>query len=266
LLRVEHVAVTMYAEERQQAMARLVAERVRLSVNELAERYGIGVETVRRDLSALERMGLVHRVHGGVVPANTLTVIEPDFVEADSANTVEKERIAKAALAFLPPAGSTVLMDAGSTTSRLAGMLPRDHRLVVFTHAIPIAARLTGHTQVELHLLPGRVRGITRAAVGSDTVAALAELRVDAAFLGTHALSLDHGLSTPDRDEAAIKRAIVRSARQVIVLSDASKLGRESLVRFAEIADIDVLVTDAGISDDDRSALAETGPEVVVAC
>lgn len=257
--------MTKYADERQRAMAQLVAEHGRLSVNALAERYDVAPETVRRDLSALERMGLVRRVHGGVVPANTLTVIESGLVERDSANTVEKERIARAAVALLPPPGSTVLMDAGSTTSRLASMLPRDHRVVVFTHAVPIAARLAWHPQVELHLLPGHVRAITTAAVGVDTVAALDELRVDAAFLGTDALSPGHGLSTPDRDEAATKRAIVRSARQVIVLCDASKLGRVSPVRFADIADIDVLVTGAGIDDEVRSALTEAGVEVVVA-
>jgi DeoR family fructose operon transcriptional repressor len=255
----------MYAEERQQAMAQLVAEHGRLSINALAERYDVAAETVRRDLSALERRGLVRRVHGGVVPANPLTVIESGVLGGDSTNTAEMERIARAAVALLPPAGSTVLMDAGSTTSSLASMLPCNHRLVVFTHSVPIAARLTRYPQFELHLLPGRVRATTTAAVGADTVAALDELRIDVAFLGTDALSLGHGLSTPDRDDAATKRAIVRSARQVIVLCDASKLGRVSPVRFADVDDIDVLVTGAGIDADVRSALTKTGVEVVVA-
>src|SRR6476646_4090334 len=123
--------MTLYAEERQQAMAQLVAERGRLSVNVLAEQYDVTTETVRRDLSALERMGLVRRGHGGAVPAHRLKVTEPGLVERDSANTAEKERIARAALELLPPAGSTILIDAGSTTNRLASLLPRDHRLTV---------------------------------------------------------------------------------------------------------------------------------------
>lgn len=254
--------VPMYTVERQQAMAQLVAEHGRLSVKGLAERYDVCAETVRRDLSALERMGLVRRVRGGVVSATTLTVIEPALI---SAHPAEKERIARAAVALLPPAGSAVLMDAGSTTTRLASMLPRDHPLVVFTRAVPVAARLIRHPEVELHLLPGRVRESTSAAVGADTVAALSRLRADAVFLGTDALSLRHGLSTSDRDEAATKGAVVRSARRVIVLCDASKLGQEALVRFANIGDIDVLVTDAGIDDDERSALSEAGVEVVIA-
>lgn len=256
--------MTMYAEERQQAMAQLVAARGRLSVNLLAEEYDVTTETVRRDLSALERMGLVRRVHGGAVPASSLAVIESGLVERDSAHTAEKERIARAALDLLPPPGSTVLIDAGSTTHRFASLLPRDHRLVVVTHAVPIAARLAGNPQIELHLLPGRVRTTTQAAVGVDTVAALAGLRADAVFLGTNGVSVGHGLSTPDRDEAATKRAMVTSSRQVVVLADASKVGAEAPVRFAELEEVDVLVTDDGVDDDERQDLTRAGLEVVV--
>lgn len=257
--------MSMYAEERQQAMAQLVAARGRLSVNAIAEQYDVTTETVRRDLSALERMGLVRRVHGGAVPAHSLAVIESGLVERDAANTDEKDRIAQAALDQLPPAGSTVLLDAGSTTNRLATLLPRDLRLTVVTHAVPVAARLAGSPSIELYLLPGRVRPTTQAAVGTETVAALADLRADVLFLGTNGLSLDYGLSTPDRDEAATKRAMVASARRVVVLADASKIGVESSLRFASLEEIDVLVTDSAISAADRLSLTRAGIEVVVA-
>jgi DeoR family fructose operon transcriptional repressor len=257
--------MTMYAEERQQAMAQLVAEHGRLSVNVLAEQYDVTTETVRRDLSALERMGLLRRVHGGAVPADSLHVIESGLMERDSANTAEKDRIAKAAIDLLPPAGSTVLIDAGSTTSRFASRLPRDHRLVVVTHAVPVAARLAGNPQIELHLLPGRVRATTQAAVGAETVRALADLRADAVFLGTNGITVEHGLSTPDRDEAATKRAMVDCSRQVVVLADASKIGAETAIRFAPLGDVDVIVTDDGVSAADRRELSDAGPEVVIA-
>jgi DeoR family fructose operon transcriptional repressor len=257
--------MSMYAEERQQAIAQLVTARGRLSVTDLATEYDVTTETVRRDLSALERMGLVRRVHGGAVPAGTLTVIERGLGERDAANTAEKDRIAQAALDLLPPAGSTVLIDAGSTSQRLAGLLPRDLRLVVITHAVPIASRVAALPQVELHLLPGRVRTTTQAAVGADTVAALSALRVDVAFLGTNGVSVGHGCSTPDSEEAATKRAMVAAARQVVVLADASKVGVEAPHRFAALDEVDVLVTDGGLGGDDRAAIAAAGPEVVVA-
>jgi DeoR family fructose operon transcriptional repressor len=256
---------TMYAEERQHAIARLVSERGRMSVNQLARRYDVTTETVRRDLSTLERLGLVRRVHGGVVPPASLSFIEQGLRERDQVNTEVKERIARAALALLPPSGGAIALDAGSTTSRLASLLPAELELTVFTHAVPIAARLAGLRQIELRLLPGRVRRTTQAAVGAETVAALAELRVDVAFLGTNGLTVEHGLTTPDPDEASVKRALVASGRSVVALADASKFGIENAVRFAEPGELDVLVTDGGVSAADRRALTATGVEVLVA-
>lgn len=255
----------MYAEERQQAMARLVSEHGRMSVNQLAREYDVTTETVRRDLSALERLGLVRRVHGGVVPPASLSFMEPGLRERDQVNIEAKEQIARAALDRLPPSGGTMVLDAGSTTSRLASLFPPELELTVFTHAVPIAARLAGLRQIDLRLLPGRVRRTTQAAVGADTVAALAELRVDVAFLGTNGVTPDHGLTTPDPDEAAVKRALVGSGRCVVALADASKFGIDTAVRFAEPAEIDILVTDAGVSPSDRRTLAQAGVEVVVA-
>ena len=94
---------------------------------------------------------------------------------------------------------------------------------------------------------------------------ALGSLRVDIAFMGTNGITVGHGLSTPDRDEAATKRAMVECAQQVVVLSDASKIGLERTVRFAELDEVDVLVTDDGITAADRKAFESAGMEVVVA-
>jgi len=257
--------MTMYAEERQQAIARLVNQRGRMSVNQLAREYDVTTETVRRDLSSLERMGLVRRVHGGVVPPASLSLIESGLRERDQVNTDTKERIARAAVEYLPPSGGTIVLDAGSTTSRLASLLPPDLEVTVITHAVPIAARLAGQRQIDLRLLPGRVRRTTQAAVGADTVAALRDLRVDVAFLGTNGVTGEHGLTTPDPDEAAVKRALVESGRRVVALADASKFGIETAVRFAAPGEVDVLVTDSDVSTADRRALTKAGIEVVVA-
>jgi DeoR family fructose operon transcriptional repressor len=255
----------MYAEERQQAIARLVTQRGRMSVNQLAREYDVTTETVRRDLSTLERMGLVRRVHGGVVPPSSLSLIEAGLRERDQVNTDRKERIARAALDQLPPPGGSILLDAGTTTSRLASLLPPDHSLTVVTHGVPIAARLAGQRQIDLRLLPGRVRRTTQAAVGADTVDVLSHLRVDVTFLGTNGVTAEHGLTTPDPDEAAVKRALIASGRRVVALADASKFGVETAVRFAAPGEIDVMVTDSDVSSADRRALTKAGIEVVVA-
>lgn len=255
----------MYAEERQQAMAQLIRQHGRVSVAELADDLTVTTETVRRDLSSLERMGLVRRVHGGAVPASTLAVIESGVAEREGANTDAKGAIASAAVAMLPPPGSLIVIDAGSTTARFAALLPRDHQLTVVTHAVPVAARLVGLPHIDLILLPGKVRTTTHAAVGADTVAALSDIRADVSFLATNGLTTTHGLTTPDRDEAATKRAIVAAGRRTIVLVDSTKIGVESSLRFAALSEIDVLITDSAISDGDAAALTDAGVEVVIA-
>ncbi len=257
--------MAIYAEERQEAIARLVSTSGRVSVARLAAEFDVTTETVRRDLSILERARVLRRVHGGAVPAEALTVIERALNDRDHANTDQKDRIAAAAVEQLPPAGGSVLLDAGSTTARLADRLPPESSWTVITHAVPIAARLATAPHVDLHLLPGHVRRSTQAAVGEDTVDALRRIRADVTFLGTNGFTLDHGCSTPDASEAATKRQLVRSGHKVVVLADATKFGQESTVRFADLDDIDVLVTDRGAPRDVLAALREHGIEVVEA-
>ncbi|GAB88310.1 DeoR/GlpR family DNA-binding transcription regulator [Gordonia rhizosphera] len=256
----------MYAEERQQAIADQVRANGRASVTALAALFDVTSETVRRDLAALERAGHLQRVHGGAVrPGNTSTLGEQGIDERQMTHTEEKIAIGRAATRFLPPDGGSVFFDAGTTTYQAALALPRDRRLTLITHSIPIAAALATQGAADLHVLGGRVRGLTQATVGSETVAALERLRVSTAFVGANGISESHGLSTPDPDEAAIKAAMVRVANRVVVLCDSSKMDREDLSSFADLADVDVLITDSGIDADSSAALSARGIEVVIA-
>lgn len=256
----------MYAEERQQAIADLVTRERRVSVSSAAEAFGVTTETVRRDLALLERQGLVHRVHGGAVVAGSLTTVEPAVDERNQAATAQKDRIARAALELLPGAGGSLLLDAGTTTQRLAALLPHDEAYTVVTNAARIANTLaTLSSRVEVQLLGGRVRATTMATVGPQALAALAAVRVDVAFIGTNCLSIPFGLTTPDQDEAAVKTAMVKAGRRVVVLADSRKFGQETLVRFARLDELDAVVTDDGIDPDDARALEALDIEVVVA-
>ena len=255
----------MYAEERHAAIATLVSRQGRVTVSELAASYGVTTETVRRDLAQLERAGLLRRVHGGAVSSGRLTAVEPGLADREISSSAQKDLIAKAAVALLPGVGGSLVLDAGTTTGRLAALLPGDRRLVVATHSVPIAARLVGTAGLTVHVAGGQVRGTTQAAVGPETVRTYSDLRVDVAFVGTNALTCGHGLSTPNAEEAAVKRALVAAGRQVVVLADSTKLGQEDLVRFATVEQVDVLVTDDGIADDDARQIGDAGVEVVVA-
>ena len=255
----------MYPEERQQAIADRVLSQGRASVAELAQAYDVTTETVRRDLAALDRAGVVRRVHGGAVPVRALHVVEPGVDERETTRADHKEAIARAAADFVPLSGASVLFDAGTTTARVAALLPTDRELGVVTNAVPSAARRAAMPSVTLQLLGGRVRGLTQAAVGEPVLRTLDTLRVDIAFIGTNGITVRHGLSTPDGEEAAVKRAMVRCANYVVVLADSSKIGREEFVSFAPIDSVDALITDPEISASDRAALTERGVEVVLA-
>ncbi|TAP43451.1 DeoR/GlpR family DNA-binding transcription regulator [Arthrobacter sp. S39] len=267
----------MFAEERQQKIAELVAGSGRVSVTLLAERFRITTETVRRDLATLETAGTVRRVHGGAVAADRFSTTEESINERAIQRPDQKRRIAEAAMALIPQSGSgSILIDAGSTTEVLADLLSRrtavepsatepGTELVVITHAVPIAARLSSTPGIALQILGGRVRGLTQAAVGQATVEAAQRMRPDIAFIGANGIHPSFGLSTPDPEEAAVKAAFVRSARRIVVLADSSKLDAETLVQFASLKDLDTLITDSEPSPELAAALTEAGVDVVIA-
>ncbi|MBO1337198.1 DeoR/GlpR family DNA-binding transcription regulator [Streptomyces sp. VRA16 Mangrove soil] len=251
----------MYAPERQQEILRLARDGGRVDVLSLAEEFQVTAETIRRDLKALDRAGLVRRVHGGAIPAGRLD-FEPDLAERESTAADEKDRIARAALAELPGEGSIVL-DAGTSVARLAAMLPLESELTVVTHSLPTAARLADHPGIQLHLVGGRVRHRTRAAVDAWALRAYSEIRADVVFLAANGFSAASGLTTPDLAEAAVKRAALAAARRVVLLADSGKHGQEHFARFGDLADVDLLITDTGLADEDAAAIEAGGTEVI---
>jgi DeoR family transcriptional regulator, fructose operon transcriptional repressor len=253
----------MYAEERQQQILDRARAAGRVEVNALAEALDVTPETVRRDLTILERHGVLRRVHGGAIPVERLG-FEPGLELRSERMVAEKERIAKAALPHLPHEG-TVLLDAGTTTMRLAERLPRDHELTIVTNSLEIATMVTHHPNLNLYLLGGRVRGRTLAAVGSWVTNALQDVFVDVAFIGTNGLSAERGLTTPDQSEAAAKRAMIASSRRSIVLADHTKMGVDHFSRFADLADIAAIITDDGLDRETAAEIEAMGPEVVLA-
>ncbi|MFD5265478.1 DeoR/GlpR family DNA-binding transcription regulator [Streptomyces sp. NPDC058335] len=251
----------MYAPERQQEILRLARDGGRVDVLSLAEEFQVTAETIRRDLKALDRAGLVRRVHGGAIPVGRLD-FEPDLAERESTSADEKDGIAKAALTELPAEG-TMILDAGTTVARLAAALPLEASLTVVTHSLPIAARLADHPGMQLHLIGGRVRHRTRAAVDAWALRAYGEIRADVLFLAANGFSAEHGLTTPDLAEAAVKRAAMAAARRVVLLADSTKHGQEHFARFGDLSDVDLLITDSGLSPDDAAAIERGGTEVV---
>ncbi|WP_067975704.1 DeoR/GlpR family DNA-binding transcription regulator [Nocardiopsis trehalosi] len=253
----------MYAEERQHSVLQRARAEGRVDVAVLAAEFEVTYETVRRDLTALERRGVLRRVHGGAIPVERLG-FEPALTVRDNVMTAEKERIAKAALAEVPDEGA-IFLDAGSTTGRLAERLPADRELTVVTNSLSIVSVLTSRSNINLLVIGGRLRPRTQATVDAWALRVLEETYVDVAFMATNGLSVERSATTTDTAEAMVKRAMVRAARRVVLLADHTKIGNDHFTRFAGLDDFDALITDTGLDEGLAEEIRALGPRVVLA-
>jgi DeoR family fructose operon transcriptional repressor len=233
----------------------------RVSVTSLAGHFAVVGETIRRDLADLESRGLIRRVHGGAIPLERVT-FEPPIEARHDLMRPEKERIARAALAELPGEGFAFI-EAGSTTSFLARVLPADCSLTIVTNAGYIASSLASHPNLTVLAVGGRVRPRSLACVDDWALETLSRLRVTVAFLGTNGLSVENGLTTPDPAEAAVKRAMLSIAQHTVLLADHSKIGAGCLLRYGELDQIDTLITDSGLPQSQERDLQDAGIRVI---
>jgi len=253
----------LYREERHRLIIETAREAGHVESAPLAELLNVSLETVRRDLTVLERRGLLKRTHGGAIPIHRLP-FDARLAERSEMMVEEKKRIAKAALAHIPEEGS-MLLDGGTTTAMLATLLPSELSLTVVTNSLPIATILSTNPRLTVVSPGGTLRNRSKCYVGRWALQNLLEIRVDVAFIGTNGLTVERGLSTADEREAQIKRAMIQAAREVIVLTDHTKIGVDDFCRFGNIEEIDLLITDSGLNGDLKSELEAYVDEIVIA-
>lgn len=251
----------LFPPQRHQEILRLARARGRVDVASLATEVHVTTETVRRDLSDLQRRRLLRRVHGGAILWETGEV-EPRLVHRDTQRVDEKRRIALAAVAELPPEG-TVLLDSGSTTARVAERIPADSRLRIVTNSLAAARLLTEHESIELVVLGGEVDPRTLAMVDGQTVAAIAAMAADTVVLGADGISAERGVTTVSRAHADVKAAMVAAASRVVVVADHTKVGADQYLTVATCDQVDTVVTDDGVTDEDAARLEQAGPSVI---
>ncbi|MEU8582934.1 DeoR/GlpR family DNA-binding transcription regulator [Streptomyces abikoensis] len=266
----------LLAEQRRALILDEVRRRGGVRVNELTRRLNVSDMTVRRDLDALARQGVVEKVHGGAVPVAEATTHEPGFEAKSVLELGAKEDIARAA-ARMAARGAAIAVAGGTTAFALAQRLVDIPDLTVVTNSVRVAdvfhtaqhsmsangpqARPGAATVV----LTGGVRTPSDTLVGPVADAAIRSLHFDVLFIGVHGISVEAGLSTPNLAEAETNRHFVRSARRVVVLADHTKWGTVGLSSFATLDDVHVLVTDGGLPPRARAEIAERLPELVVA-
>ncbi|MFC8508761.1 DeoR/GlpR family DNA-binding transcription regulator [Streptomyces sp. NPDC057411] len=264
----------LLAEQRRALILDEVRRRGGVRVNELTRRLNVSDMTVRRDLDALARQGVVAKVHGGAVPVVEASSHEPGFEAKSALELGAKEEIARTAASMVQP-GTAIALSGGTTTYALARHLLDVPDLTVVTNSVRVAdvfyeAQHSGsggeaRPGAATVVLTGGVRTPSDALVGPVADQAIRSLHFDALFLGVHGVSVEAGLSTPNLAEAETNRRLVHAARRVVVVADHTKWGTVGLSSFATLEEVDTLVTDRGLSARLREEMAEHLPGLLVA-
>jgi DeoR/GlpR family transcriptional regulator of sugar metabolism len=252
------------AKQRQEVILERVRGHGGARVSDLVDLLGVSDMTIRRDIASLARKGLVARVHGGATSVTGRSADEPGFAVKSRLQTQEKAAIAAGAAALVSP-GDSVAISGGTTTYAVALALHPVPGLTVVTNSVPVGDVLHSTAREDRAvILTGGVRTPSDALVGSVAVAALKTLHVDWLFLGVHGFDERAGLTTPNIEEAETDRALVASARRVVVVADSTKWGVVGLSSIARLDDVDVLVTDDDLDPEARRVLASRVGRLIV--
>ncbi|MDX2111598.1 MAG: DeoR/GlpR family DNA-binding transcription regulator [Verrucomicrobiota bacterium] len=230
-----------------------------VAVKALAFQFEVTEMTIRRDLDEMERLGKCIRTHGGAM-LSTQAVVEFAFSKNAVEHTEAKQAIAQC-MAKLVPAGSSLVIDTGSTTLQVARAIAHHKNLRVLTSSLAIASTLFAHEGIELILLGGTVRKSSPDLTGPITEDALGRFTVDLAILGADAITQE-GFYTTDIGVSRISQAMLATARKTYVVADSSKFTRQSFIRFAEWTDIHGVITDDIVPTDCLRWLKKTQVEL----
>lgn len=244
-------------------MLDLVREHGSLSVEALAERFGVTLQTVRRDVKLLADEGLLARFHGGVRTAGSTTE-NIAYRQRQQLNSDAKRRIARA-VARQVPQGCSLILNIGTTTEAVAQALLQHQGLRVITNNLNVAAILADNPDCEVIVAGGSVRSRDRGIVGEATVDFIRQFRVDIALIGISGIESDGSLRDFDYREVKVARAILEHSREVWLAADHSKFNRPAMVELGRLSQVDQLFTDQPPPEPFPALIAEAGVQLVVA-
>lgn len=236
----------MLTSERKALILATLDKERRIVAKDLSQQLGLSEDTIRRDLRELAGEGLLQRVHGGALPAAQASA---DLTTRRSLSVKDKHDVAKTAAGLIKP-NQIVFLDGGTTAVILARALPLHLAITVVTHSPDVAVALLDHPSVDVELVGGRIFKHSNVAVGTVALEAISRIRPDIYFLGVTGIHPEHGLTTGDREEAAMKRAISRQSAEIIVLASREKLGAVSPYSVIALDQVDELVVAKKCPDD----------------
>lgn len=245
----------MNPNPRQLLLLQAVQAQGSLTVDQLADKLGVTLQTVRRDVQRMADDGLLTRFHGGVrVPSSTIENIA--HPQRENLHAEGKARIARAVAAEVPNDCSLIL-NIGTTTEAIAKALMQHKGLRVITNNLNVATILSANPQCEVIIAGGVVRGRDRGVVGEAAIDFICQFKVDIALIGISAMEIDGTLRDFDYREVKVSQAIIRHAREVWLAADSSKFNRPAMVEVARLSQIDRLFTDAPTLDPFTSLLRD---------
>ena len=248
----------MLAEERRQSILGLIQENGSARTVELAQRFRVSDQTIRRDLLELEEKGLISKHHGGGVLVNYQGA---SYRERAVSRRADKLRIAQAAVRLVT-SGMTVALGPGTTTEEIARLV-NGPKLQVVTNSLAVARALP-NAAGEVRLVGGRYRPESELVTGPWALRTLSDIFVDISFLGVSGIGSEAGYTVTEADEAAVLRQFFRSAKKAVVVTDSSKFQRVAKESVAPLEAAHLLITDSGVPHEGLELLRERSVEVTV--
>jgi DeoR family transcriptional regulator, fructose operon transcriptional repressor len=245
----------MLPTQRRQAILTEVRQARAVSADELARRFGVSLETIRRDLRGLRDQGLLERVYGGALSVRST---EGTFAVRSTLHSTRKLAIARLAATLVAPE-DTIVIDVGTTALEVARALPTSFRGRVLTNSVPAAMVLAAREEIELLLCGGQVRPGDAACFGAQAESFFAEFYADKAFLGSGGVHVRAGLTDYHPPEVVTRRTIITQSAASYVLADSSKLGAIAVHRVCPLSRVTAVITDYQASPEVIEALTEAG-------
>ncbi|GGM88395.1 GntR family transcriptional regulator [Dyadobacter beijingensis] len=249
----------MNFQERKKKILAALDKAESLSVFELAEILVASPATIRRDLGDIAEEGLLLRTHGGAMKMENPVLT--GFLEKSGVNNPVKERIAERAASYVQD-GDIIFLDCGSTVFQMCRYLKKKS-IRVITNSLPILSELVDTPSIQINLIGGELNKARKAVHGDKAVQHIHGYHAHKAFIGVDGLSAENGLTAHSEHESTITTAFIRNAGETMLLCDASKIGKDSYVKFAELSAIHTLITDSA-AEPKADALRQQGLRVEI--
>lgn len=235
----------------------------KVDVRDLSNMFGVSEVTIRNDLAQLEKKNILIRARGGALKIDPVG-IDYHISEKDKINIKAKQLIGSEAVKLVNE-GDTIMIDSGTTAIQLVRSLNKKISLTVITNALNIANQLNNNENIQVIIPGGILRNKSFSLIGTAAEKSMKNYYCDKLFLGVDGLNIDYGLSTPNIEEAHFNSAMIEMSNQVIVLADSSKIGKRSLAFICPISKIDILITDDGISSEQKKSIENIGIKLIIA-